>query len=190
MRVRKVILGAVAIVVLVPLLVVGIGISWISLADRSSGSIVSSGETREYLLHVPRGYDPATPAPLVISLHAGATWPAQQEGLSRWDRLADEHGLLVVYPAGTPQIPGVARIWHTFEVGPALERDVAFISELIDSLRASYNVDPARIYADGMSNGGGMAFALSCALSDRIAAVGKVAPAQTLTLDLEGRTQQ
>ena len=37
-----------------------------------------------------------------------------------------------------------------------------------------------RIYANGMSNGGGMAFALSCKLSDRIAAVGAVAAAQTL----------
>jgi polyhydroxybutyrate depolymerase len=34
-----------------------------------------------------------------------------------------------------------------------------------------------------MSNGGGMAFVLSCTLSDRIAAVGMVAPAQSLPLD-------
>ena len=56
-------------------------------------------------------------------------------------------------------------------------RDVRFISELIDTLMASYNIDPSRVYADGLSNGGGMAFALSCTLSDRIAAVGVVAPA-------------
>jgi polyhydroxybutyrate depolymerase len=41
-------------------------------------------------------------------------------------------------------------------------------------------MDPTRIYADGLSNGGGMAFVLSCALSDRIAAVGMVAAAQSL----------
>jgi polyhydroxybutyrate depolymerase len=51
---------------------------------------------------------------------------------------------------------------------------------LIDTLEAAYNIDPARIYANGMSNGGGMAFVLSCTLSDRIAAVGMVAAAQTL----------
>jgi len=50
---------------------------------------------------------------------------------------------------------------------------------LIDKLEAAYNIDPNRICADGMSNGGGMAFALSCRLSDRIAAVGAVAAAQT-----------
>jgi polyhydroxybutyrate depolymerase len=52
--------------------------------------------------------------------------------------------------------------------------DVIFISELIDKLEASYNIDKTRIYANGMSNGGGMAFVLSCTLSDRIAAVGMV----------------
>jgi polyhydroxybutyrate depolymerase len=51
---------------------------------------------------------------------------------------------------------------------------------LIDTLEAAYNIDPTRIYANGVSNGGGMAFVLSCALSDRIAAVGMVAAAQSL----------
>ena len=59
-------------------------------------------------------------------------------------------------------------------------KDVRFISELIDTLEAAYNIDPTRIYANGLSNGGGMAFVLSCTLSDRIAAVGMVAAAQSL----------
>jgi polyhydroxybutyrate depolymerase len=59
-------------------------------------------------------------------------------------------------------------------------KDVRFISELIDTLKASYNIDSTRIYANGLSNGGGMAFVLSCTLSDRIAAVGMVGAAQTL----------
>jgi len=62
-------------------------------------------------------------------------------------------------------------------------KDVRFISDLIDSLEAAYNIDPARVYADGLSNGGGMAFVLSCALSDRVAAVGMVASAQLLPFD-------
>jgi polyhydroxybutyrate depolymerase len=66
------------------------------------------------------------------------------------------------------------------ESGPRLPIDVTFISELIDKLSAGYNIDPARIYANGLSNGGGMAFVLSCTLSNRIAAVGMVAAAQTL----------
>ena len=62
--------------------------------------------------------------------------------------------------------------------GPGEPRDVRFISDLIDKLEAEYSIDPNRIYADGMSIGGDMAFALSCELSDRIAAVGAVSAAQ------------
>jgi polyhydroxybutyrate depolymerase len=95
--------------------------------------------------------------------------------LSRWNGLAESEGLIVVYPSGSD----VPRIWHV-ERGAALQRDVRFISALLDTLEAAYNIDRSRIYADGMSNGGGMAFVLSCMLSDRIAAVGLVAAAQTL----------
>ena len=56
--------------------------------------------------------------------------------------------------------------------------NVRFISELIDTLEAAYNIDPTRIYANGFSNGGAMVFALSCRLSHRIAAVGTVSAAQ------------
>jgi polyhydroxybutyrate depolymerase len=69
-------------------------------------------------------------------------------------------------------------------MGPrSLGQDVRFISDLIDKLEAEYNIDPNRIYANGMSNGGGMAFALSCKLSDWIAAIGAVAAAQSLSWD-------
>ena len=51
---------------------------------------------------------------------------------------------------------------------------------MIDDLEEAYNIDPMRVYANGLSNGGGMAFVLSCTLSDRIAAVGMVAAAHFL----------
>jgi len=180
MSVRKIVTVGLVIVLTVPPVAILGAVGWISMLDRSNGEIASSGETREYLLHVPDSYDPAEPTPLVISLHAGATWPAQQANLTGWNRLADEHGFLVVYPSGTPQLLNVVRIWRTFGRGPRLERDVRFISDLIDTLQVRYNVDPARVYANGMSNGGGMAFVLSCVLPDRIAAVGTVAPAHSL----------
>ncbi len=177
MTIKTIITSAVAVIVGVPMAVVLIAIGWISVLDRTSASLVLSGETRRYLLHVPASYDPRTPTPLVISMHAGATWPAHQANLSHWNRLADEHGFIVVYPSGTPAVFNVARIWRT--TPETVMADVRFLSALIDTLEAAYTIDPARIYANGMSLGGGMAFALSCALPDRIAAVGVVAAAQT-----------
>lgn len=176
MKVKKLLGGAALVFVGLPLVIVLVAVVWISALDRTNGSIVSSGETREYLLYVPDSYDPSGPTALVISLHALATWPAHQQNLSRWNRLADEEGFLVVYPSGS----GFPKMWNTIRPGPGLERDVRFISELLDALQSAYDIDPKRIYATGMSNGGGMAFVLSCALPDRIAAVGLVATAQSL----------
>lgn len=150
--------------------------------NRTNGAIVSSGQKREYLLYVPRSYDRAKPTPLVISMHAAAVWPATQREVSQWNKVADEHGFIVVYPSGTNlrgKGTGVLpfRVW-LLRPEADLVANVRFISELIDTLEATYNIDPTRIYANGFSNGGAMTFALSCRLSHRIAAVGTVSAAQ------------
>jgi polyhydroxybutyrate depolymerase len=165
--------------ILIPLILLGLLAALLLLAfglfrilNRTNGKLVSAGETRRYLLYVPESYDPSVPTPLVITLHGFAQWPANQAAVSRWNRLADEYGFIVVYPAGT----GFPMRWRTGdEVGAT--KDLTFISNLIDQLSAEYNIDPARIYANGISNGGGMSFLLSCRLSERIAAFGSVAGA-------------
>jgi len=170
------VLGAVLALLGLPVaLALGEAVSF-HVRNRNNGTMVSSGVERGYLLHVPRSYVRTRPTPLVISLHGAGGWPVLQRELSRWNRLADEHGFLVVYPSGIESAG--PRIWHMG--GDALTRDVRFLSELIDRLEAAYNIEPTRIYANGISNGGGMTFVLSCTLSDRIAAVGLVSTAQFL----------
>lgn len=149
-------------------------------ANRSNGSFVSSGEQRDYLVHVPRSYDRTKPTPLVISMHGAALWGAAQKETSQWNSVADTAGFIVVYPSGVRG--NGARIWRE-DRKAGLAKDVTFMSALIDTLEATYNIDPARVYANGLSNGGGMSFALSCMMSDRIAAVGLVAAAQLLPWD-------
>jgi polyhydroxybutyrate depolymerase len=171
----------------IPLALLGLAVLILLLAylsfrlmDRHTGTLISSGEKRSYLLHVPESYDPSTPVPLVISIHGFAEWPAHQMGISHWNDLADEYGFLVVYPSGTD----FPKRWRTtrFDPGDPLI-DVVFISDLIDALSAEYNIDPDRIYANGLSNGGGMSYVLSCELSERIAAFGSVAGAYTYPLE-------
>ena len=174
---RKNVGGTVLMVISMPALLALTDAVSFSVQNRNNGSIVSSGQKREYRLYVPRSYDRTRPTPLVISMHGAGGWPTQQMDFSEWNRVADLNGFIVVYPSGTSR--GGPRIWHVGE-GPGLMKDVRFISELIDKLEADYNIDRNRIYANGLSNGGGMSFVLSCTLSDRIAAVGLVASAQTL----------
>ena len=178
MKVKKIVLWTLAVIVGVPLLSIAGIFATVAILDHSTGSIVVDGEPREYLLHVPAGYDPSRPTPLVISLHGAMNWPAYQMKVSRWNDAADAHGFLVVYPGGQGRGP---KTWFMHgKEAPAEMPDVRFISVLIDTLESHYRIDPARIYANGLSNGGGMAFALSCTLSDRIAAIGAVAAAQSL----------
>ena len=179
MNTRKIVIGAVMVLIGLPIVLVllafGFFYSVFYFPNRSSattGTIVSSGEKREYLLYVPKNYDPAKPIPLVINLHTAMSWPSSSMAISQWNLVADEQGFIVVYPAGTGHGP---KSWEmTGSETPSRMPDVIFISELIDKLEESYNIDKTRIYANGMSNGGGMAFVLSCTMSDRIAAVGMV----------------
>ncbi|MGD2154725.1 MAG: PHB depolymerase family esterase [Gemmatimonadales bacterium] len=173
MKGRKTVIGTVLVLIGLPAVLAVIEAAHFDVRNRSSGVIISSGQKREYLLYVPSSYDSTRSTPLVISMHGGAMWGAAQRETSRWNDVADRHGFLVVYPSGT-EFP---KMWHASEPGADLTADVRFISELIDTLEANYNIDASRIYADGFSNGGGMAFVLSCTLSDRIAAVGMVASA-------------
>jgi polyhydroxybutyrate depolymerase len=172
------VIGAVQTIIGLPLVLVLIGAASSYALHPITHTIVSSGEKREYILHVPNSYDRARPTPLVISMHGAMSSPSFQMHVSQWNKAADANGFIVVYPAGTGTGPKTYfnHGWRT----PSRMPDVVFISELIDALEAAYNIDPTRIYANGLSNGGGMSFVLSCTLSHRIAAIGAVAAAETL----------
>ncbi len=167
--------------------VLGLGVILLMLLfsslNQTNGEIESSGQKRRYLLYVPKSYQPLKPTPLVISIHGYAEWPAHQMQISRWNDLADQYGFIVVYPSGT----GFPLHWSAS--GPAgaspgatsdSEKEVRFISDLIDRLEQQYNLDPSRIFANGLSIGGGMSFLLACRLSERINAIGSVAGAYLL----------
>jgi polyhydroxybutyrate depolymerase len=173
--IRKTLLGILAFLVL---LVLGALIAF-TILNRTNGTIQSAGQQRKYLLYVPESYDPSKPASLVISFHGFIEWPDHQRQVSQWNKLADKNGFIVVYPMGT----GFPLRWGT--IAPSnhskqAESDVIFISDLIDKLSAEYKIDPRRIYANGLSNGGGMSFLLACKLANRIAAIGGVSGAYSI----------
>ena len=177
MQRRWMVIAAVLVLISLPVILVVMEAVSFHVRNGSNGTMVSSGQTRDYLLYIPASYDRAKRTPLVISMHGAGLWGAAHRETSQWNVVAEREGFIVVYPSGAAGAG--LRVWHV-ERGGGLVKDVTFISELIDTLEAKYNIDPARIYANGLSNGGGMSFALSCTLSDRIAAVGMVAAAQTL----------
>jgi polyhydroxybutyrate depolymerase len=119
---------------------------------------------------------------LVVVIHGFMQSPAHQAEMSRWDELGDAQGFITVYPMGT----GVPLRWDAHEPSASSQttRDhVAFIRRLVDTMCDQYAIDPGRIYACGMSNGGGLASALACELPDVFAAVGSVAGLYTYPVD-------
>jgi polyhydroxybutyrate depolymerase len=134
---------------------------------------------RTYLLHLPSGYDPARAAPLLIALHGAGDTGADMESITGFNALANAQGFLVVYPEGIKQTWADRNNTYADRAGVD---DVAFMGALIDQISATYAVDPARVYATGISNGGFMATVLACALPDKVAAVAPVAATMPVSL--------
>jgi polyhydroxybutyrate depolymerase len=143
-------------------------------AERGSRlrSIESGGVERSLRLYVPERYDPNSPAPLVLNFHGFGSNALEQERYSAFPELADREGFIVATPDGT----NTPRRWYIYGVREdGYVDDFAFVDDLIDSLGAELCIDPARVYATGISNGGGMSAQLGCKLNGRIAAIAPVA---------------
>jgi polyhydroxybutyrate depolymerase len=127
-------------------------------------------------VHVPASYDPQAPTPVVIDLHGRTSNGTQQAWLSHMIAKSDAAGFVVVHPESSTSPTS----WNSGAgcCDPAYSDhvdDVGFMTALVDQLTAQLCVDPDRIFATGLSNGGYLAHTLACDLSDKLAAIGSVA---------------
>jgi polyhydroxybutyrate depolymerase len=136
-------------------------------------------------LTVPKAYDASVPTPLIVSLH-GYTSSGERHD-SRWGigALADRYGFLMIAPDGTREAGDDQNpFWNAggaccnFE-GSTVD-DSGYLRRIIDQIEASYNVDPARIYVIGHSNGGFMSYRMAYEHSDVVAAMVSLAGANHL----------
>jgi polyhydroxybutyrate depolymerase len=147
------------------------------LADPSAVSVRSmmtfGGLERSYHLYRPATLKRDAPVPLVIVLHGGFGTGTQAENTYHWDRAADAHGFVVVYP------DGLKRAWNAGACcGYPMQQkidDVGFITALVNRIVRDENVDPRRIYSTGISNGAFMSYRLACESPLTLAAIGPVA---------------
>ena len=130
---------------------------------------------RTYRLHLPSTYDDATPLPLVLVFHGRFQNARDIEEISHFNAVADREGFIVAYPEG------IHGLWNDgrrapdrLKLMPMLYDDVGFTAALIAHLQATRAIDPARIYAAGMSNGAMLVQRLGCERPDILAAIGPV----------------
>jgi len=141
--------------------------------------LAHDGRNRSYLVHVPPKYDPREPTAVVLAFHGAMMNAGMMVGFCGLSEKADEANFVVVYPNGTGL--GEAMLFFNASAKPSEvpgkkpPDDVGFTAALLDDLAKVVNVDPKRVFATGMSNGGMMSHRLAAELSDRIAAIAPVA---------------
>jgi polyhydroxybutyrate depolymerase len=109
---------------------------------------------------------------LVVMLHGGFGNGAQAERAYHWDTQADNGHFVVAYP------DGLNRAWNAGTCCGNSQHanvdDVGFLTAMVGGIAQQVQIDPARVYATGMSNGAMMALRLGCQ-TDVFAAIAPVA---------------
>ena len=139
----------------------------------------SGKHDRRYIINVPRAAKPynkdtraaaknSKPLPLIFSFHG---YREQADQMARYTGLAGKDAI-VVYPQG---------LGNAWEGAPYARvkpgEDVRFVRDILDAVSSTYQVDANRIYATGMSNGGGFVGKLACEMPKEFAAFAAVSAA-------------
>ena len=137
---------------------------------------LSAAGSRPYAVYVPHGLRRTTPAPLLVLLHGCGQGPADFAAATRFNQLADRHGVVLLYPEQTTAYHA-QRCWRWFERAhqgrtlgePAL---LAGLTQQVVADTRRWRIDPSRVYVAGLSAGGAMALVLGATYPDLYAAVG------------------
>lgn len=138
------------------------------------GTINVDGQTRHYLAYIPKHLPPD--APLLLVLHGSLGCPQQMRQLTsyRFERLADQHHFIVIYPEGFGGHWNDCRKRASYTARTQHIDDVAFIRHIVRDLHQHAYINPKRVYAMGYSNGGHMAYRLALEAPDLVSSIAVV----------------
>ena len=141
--------------------------------EAVSHTIDVNGVTRTYLLYVPPGQS-GKRLPAFVLMHGSGSTDVQQERYSDFDAFAQAHGLVVMYPQG------IDKHWNDGRVigHESMADDIGFMKAMLAEVTAQGLIDPKRVYAAGISNGGFMAQHMACVMPDALAGIAVVAATQ------------
>jgi predicted peptidase len=124
------------------------------------GQSVEEGAGIRYLLHLPAAYESRSEWPLILFLHGAGERGSDVELVKR---------------EGLPHILDTLPDFPFVVVSPQETKDHRWapdaLSALLDEVASRYRVDPARVYATGLSSGAVAALELAIRHPERIAAV-------------------
>jgi poly(3-hydroxybutyrate) depolymerase len=130
------------------------------------------GVNRTFNVHVPPSYDGRTAVALVFDLHGFSGDGPGQLALSGFGPVADANNFIVVAPTG------YMNSWNgDIAYGAAYDAhidDVGAMKAIVEYLAGIANINRAKVYATGLSNGAAMSNTLACQAADTFAAVAPV----------------
>lgn len=117
------------------------------------------GKSRELLLYAPKSYDPCAKTALVVDAHGSNETDDDQAGLepfldwpkglgSGWRLVADREGFVVAQPQG------IGNVWSA--------TDADFMLAIPGVVAKAADVDAARVFMTGISNGGALTYWTGC----------------------------
>jgi polyhydroxybutyrate depolymerase len=140
--------------------------------------LIHDGIRRTYIVHIPPHYDPQKAFPLVLLFHGGSGNAKQALDNYGLVEKANKEGFVLVAPNGTGILKNRLLTWNVgFGFGYAMSHnidDIGFTRKLINELEENLRIDPQRIFATGISNGGILCHFLAAQMSDKIAAIAPV----------------
>lgn len=143
-------------------------------------TLTTADGERHFTLHLPASYDPARVYPLLFLLHggdgggSGSMTPSGADMLvnTGYGAKAEAEGFIAIAPRA------LGGNWNDgrpdTDAALAGIDDVAFFDAMITAARSSLHVDPARVFATGMSNGAMMSHRLGCERAGVFAAIAPV----------------
>lgn len=138
--------------------------------------IKSGGVTRAYRMSVPAALANVHAIPLIFAFHGHTQTADQMAADTGFDRLP----AIIVYPQGVSDtLPSRSTPWESAPYASTNvgEKDSRLVRDILAEVTREYPVDRSRIYAAGMSNGGGFAAKLGCTMPDVFAAIAPVSGA-------------
>lgn len=161
-----------------------VALTWITQKGRYAPGnygrrIRVDGRQRYYEVHLPPGYSPDTPMPVVMVLHGGGGYATLMRFQTGMDSVADRNGFIAVYPGGSGiRFPDRQLFWNagyaTTNPGFAAIDDVGFLTTVSKEVVTVFNADASRVYITGMSNGAQMCLKVAAERPNVFAAVAAV----------------
>lgn len=133
----------------------------------------ADGSLRTYVVTVPSTFSPKSDKawPVLFAFHGWKGRAGDFIDNSFYGTTAPEDAIIVM-PGGKSAAWAGAPYAET-----TVKQDIEFVKQLLDVIKKEFVIDESRVYALGISNGGGMVANLACQESELFAAIAMVAAA-------------